>query len=146
MASGHALIAPSVKEKFGWTDSDVCWWCGSARQTREHLFKECITWREEIRELWKEIGEISEGVSKSVQGKKSFLFGRLQGRSLGPGNTSVRDLMADKRFIGPVLRFFRSMGAGKLRGVWFFLPAHLRRGYLRSFVYLLSLIGVVISL
>ena len=39
-------------------DSDLCWWCGSARQTREHLFKECITWKEEIRELWKEIGEI----------------------------------------------------------------------------------------
>ena len=51
------------------------------------------------------------------KGKKDFLLGRLQGRSLGPGNTSVRDLMADKRFIGPVLRFFRSTGVGKLRRV-----------------------------
>ena len=59
LASGHAVIAPFVKERLGWTDSDLCWWCGSARQTREHLFKECITWREEIRELWKEIGGIS---------------------------------------------------------------------------------------
>lgn len=53
LASGHALVAPSVKERFGWIDSDLCWWCGVARQMREHLFKGCVTWRDEIRELQK---------------------------------------------------------------------------------------------
>ena len=43
LASGHAMIAPFIKEKFGWIDSDLCWWCGTARQTREHLFKGCTT-------------------------------------------------------------------------------------------------------
>ena len=33
LASGHAMIAPFVKEKFGWADSDLCWWCGSASPT-----------------------------------------------------------------------------------------------------------------
>lgn len=57
LASGHAMIAPFLKEKFGWIESDTCWWCMTARQTREHLFKECPAWKEEIEELWKEAGE-----------------------------------------------------------------------------------------
>ena len=31
LASGHAMTAPFIKEKFGWIESDICWWCGSAR-------------------------------------------------------------------------------------------------------------------
>ena len=69
LASGHAMIAPFLKEKFGWIRSDVCWWCESGRQTREHLFKECLAWKEEIRELWKEMGEatVTEGDDKRKQ-------------------------------------------------------------------------------
>ena len=80
LSSGHEMIAPFLKEKFGWTDSDSCWWCSGGRQSREHLFKECKTWREEIRTLWKEVGEAS-GSNKSgesgcrYKGKKGFCFG-----------------------------------------------------------------------
>ena len=28
LASGHAMIAPFLKEKFGWVESDSCWRCG----------------------------------------------------------------------------------------------------------------------
>ena len=38
LASGHAMIASFLKEKFGWIKSGICWWCGTGRQTREHLF------------------------------------------------------------------------------------------------------------
>ena len=31
LASGYAMIAPFLKEKFGWIDSDTCWWCSSGR-------------------------------------------------------------------------------------------------------------------
>ena len=34
--SGHALIAPFLKDRLGWIESDVCWWCGGGRQSREH--------------------------------------------------------------------------------------------------------------
>ena len=51
LASGHAMIAPFLKEKFGWVETDTCWRCGTGRQTREHLFKECLTWKEGIRKL-----------------------------------------------------------------------------------------------
>ena len=51
LASGHAMIAPFLKEKFKWVDSDLCWWCTKGRQTREHLFKECPAWKGEIRQL-----------------------------------------------------------------------------------------------
>ena len=44
LASGHTMIAPFLQEKFGWVESDLCWWCTkNTRQTREHLFKECST-------------------------------------------------------------------------------------------------------
>ena len=32
LASGHAMIAPFLKEKFGWVESDQCWWCCCGRQ------------------------------------------------------------------------------------------------------------------
>ena len=41
LASGHAMTAPFLRDKYGWVDSDQCWWCSSGRQSREHLFKEC---------------------------------------------------------------------------------------------------------
>ena len=51
LLSGHAMIAPFLKEKWRWTESDVCWWCEGGRQSREHLFKECKAWKTEVREL-----------------------------------------------------------------------------------------------
>ena len=53
------MTAPFLRDKFKWVDSDQCWWCSSGRQSREHLFKECRAWKNEIRKLWKEVGEIS---------------------------------------------------------------------------------------
>lgn len=50
LASGHAMIAPFLKGKFGCIDSDVCWRCTRGRQSREHLFKEGLIWKDEIRE------------------------------------------------------------------------------------------------
>ena len=40
-------------------------------QTREHLFKECLVWRCQIRALWREVGEASgRGVDRrQEQGK-----------------------------------------------------------------------------
>lgn len=43
LTPGHAMTASFIKKKFGWLESDTCWWCGSTRQTREHHFKECVT-------------------------------------------------------------------------------------------------------
>ena len=44
LLSGHAMIAPLVRERWRWTESDICWWCGKGRQSREHLPKECAAW------------------------------------------------------------------------------------------------------
>ena len=60
---------PFLKDRFGWVDSDLCWWCGSARQTREHLFKECITWKDDIRELWRKVGEASSRDGDTAVGR-----------------------------------------------------------------------------
>ena len=58
LLTGHALIAPFLKEKLKKTDSDQCWWCETGkRQTRDHLFKECGRWKTEINLLWKTIGK-----------------------------------------------------------------------------------------
>ena len=123
LASGHAMTAPFLKEKFKWTDSDICWWCSRGRQTREHLFKECSAWKEEIRKLWKEVGEatIEQGrwTGKSMyKGKKGFGLGvKLGGdqRARGPGNTSVGTLLADERCIPAVLSFLADTRCGQVR-------------------------------
>jgi hypothetical protein len=36
----HVPTAPYLK-RFGRRDDDLCWWCGKAAQTREHLFCHC---------------------------------------------------------------------------------------------------------
>ena len=107
LISGHALTASFTKEKFGWLDSDTCW-CGSARQTRKHLFKERVAWKEEIKELWKNVGEASGLAEKRECTMAGVYKGRKEGFFLGgcrrkdravrrPGNTSIRDLMSDGR-------------------------------------------------
>lgn len=117
------MIAPFLKEKFGWIVSDTCWWCVTGRQTREHLFKECPAWKEEIRKLWKEVGEATaspggvhmQGVYK---GKKGFGL-KIQGREgetvRGPGNTSIRVLLADERCIPAVLSFLKNTKCGQVK-------------------------------
>ena len=117
------MIAPFLKEKFGWIDSDRCWWCGSGRQTREHLFKECSAWKEEIRELWREVGEATGGgraVIRGgiVKGRKGFGL-RMRGQNgktvRGPGNTSIRALLADERCMPAVLSFLRDTKRSQLK-------------------------------
>ena len=124
LASGHAMIAPFLKEKFGWIDSDICWWYTKSRQTREHLFKECSAWKQEIRRLWKEVEEATKGQNQGdgrnrYKGKKGFGFfsetGRGRGRGRGPGNTPVKVLMADERCIPAVLSFLSSTKCGQVK-------------------------------
>ena len=89
----------------------------------EHLFKECITWKEEIRELWK-VGEASgssrvvgNGLVRMYKGRKGFMLGGTQENSGGvirPGNTSVRDLLADRRFTGFATDFPSNTGVGRV--------------------------------
>ena len=117
------MTAPFLKDKFRWTDSDICWWCSRGRQTREHLFKECSTWKEEIRKLWKEVGEATtEKVNwrrrSRYKGAKGFgivtgIGGEWRGR--GPGNTSIGTLLADERCIPAVLSFLANTRCGQVK-------------------------------
>ena len=117
------MIAPFLKDKFGWVDSDQCWWCSSGRQSREHLFKECRAWKKEIRELWKRVGEISnasrDAEDKTLRKgrkkrKKGFGFFSQMYR-VRPGNCTVGKLMSDSRFIEAVLVFLESTQVGLVK-------------------------------
>ena len=55
LMSGHAMMAPFLKDRWKWTDGDTCWRCERGRPSREHLFKERTAWTQETRELWKEV-------------------------------------------------------------------------------------------
>ena len=97
------MLALFLKERFGWVEADIRWWGGSGR---EHCLKRCITWK---LELWKSVGEASgsgKGSDNVYKGKKGFGHG-VRGRN-GPGNTRVRDLLADERFVEAVLEFLRT--------------------------------------
>ena len=107
------MMAPFLKDKFGWIESDSCWWCSGGRQSREHLFKECKTWKEEIGTLWKEMSEISGMCERKCsgnvyKGRKGFCFG-MERRSVRPGNCS------DDRFTEAVLKFLENTGVGKVK-------------------------------
>ena len=119
LSSGHAMIAPFLKEKFGWTESGACRWCSGGRQSREHLSKECKTWKGEIRTLWKEVGEASgdsrsEAPGSIYKGNKAFCFG-MEKSQVRPGDCSVSRLFADPRFSEAVLKFLSNTGVGKIK-------------------------------
>ena len=119
LASGHAMIAPFLRDKFRWIESDSCWWCSGGRQSREHLFKECRVWKDEIRTLWKEVGEISgtreNKMSGNVyKGRKCFCFG-MRRSMVHPGNCSIKKLMSEDRSTEAVLKFLESTGVGKVK-------------------------------
>ena len=109
-------------KNWGWTSSDRCWWCEGGRQSRDHLFKECKTWKKEIAELWKEVGRISgkrkemeddrdEGPYKS---RKGFGFHVRQARAR-PSNTTVRELLSNSRYTNAVLDFLGSTRVGEVK-------------------------------
>ena len=85
------------------------------------MFKECVVWRKEIRELWNTVGEIS-GIdrreSRGVRrGRRGFVLGEAGERRWirRLGNASARGLMSDKRFTEVVLDFLRNTKVGKIK-------------------------------
>jgi hypothetical protein len=58
LMTGHVVIAPYLKHKIKMSDSDSCWWCEKdVHHTREHLFKECPHWKEDIQMFWRKVAE-----------------------------------------------------------------------------------------
>ena len=117
LLSGHAMIAPFLKDRWGWTDSDACWWCDGGRQCRDHLFKECKRWKKELEELWNAVGRIS---GRREEGDGPFKSRRGPGPHAGqararPSNTTVRELLSNSRYTDAVLRFLGGTRVGEVR-------------------------------
>ena len=117
LLSGHAMITPFLKDKWGWTDSDACWWCDGGRQSRDHLFKECRRWEKEIRELWDTVGRTSgrrqEG-NGSFKSRRGFGFHVRQARAR-PSNTTVRELLSSDRYTEAALDFLGKTRVGEVK-------------------------------
>ena len=109
--------SPFLRDKWGWTDSDACWWCDGGRQSRDHLFKECKRWEKEIRELWNAVGRVSgkrqEG-DGPFRSRKGFGFHVRQARAR-PSNTTVRELLSNSRYTEAVLDFLGKTRVGKVK-------------------------------
>ena len=120
LLSGHAMIAPFLRDRWRWTDTDKCWWREKERQTREHLFKECETWKDEIRKLWRTVGDASgkrreeKGLDRPFRSRKGFGFRVRQARAR-PSNTTVRELLSDERYTDAVLDFLKNTRVGEVR-------------------------------
>ena len=116
LSSGHAMIAPFLKERWGWTDTDICW-CNSGRQSREHLFKECKTRTREIIELWTAVGKASgrrKQTDDLLKSRNGFGYGVRQAQAR-PSNTSVRDLLSNEQYTVAVLRFLGDTRVGEVK-------------------------------
>ena len=116
------MIAPFLRDRFGWVESDQCWWCESGRQSREHLFKECRTWKDQIKKLWKKIGEVSGEAVLKTDRSRSKARGRGKGFGLWesggrirPGNCSMSRLFGDSRFTEAILEFLEETEVGKIK-------------------------------
>ena len=61
LLSGHAATGSFLHYRMTGSqrlDSDECLWCNCGkRQSRFHLFTECMAWAPQIRELWRGMGE-----------------------------------------------------------------------------------------
>ena len=120
LLSGHAMTAPFLRERWGWMDTDRCWWCDGGRQSRDHLFKECKTWKDEIRELWETVVNISgkknreEGIDRPFKSRKGFGYHVQQARAR-PSNITIRGLLSDERYTEAVLRFLGSTRVGEVK-------------------------------
>ena len=101
--SGHAMIAPFLKDKWGWIEEDTCWFCRRGRQTRGHQFKEWMRWKEEIREMWRKVG------AESGKGEG----GKARAR---PDNTRVAELLGNERYTRAVLDFLEETEVGCVGG------------------------------
>jgi hypothetical protein len=100
---GHAVIAPYLKYKIKTSDSDTCCWCDiGIRQSREHLFQECLHWKREITELWRRVQRESgwrqyrwRPISALFNERKAtaaWSFRRRRGRLAEDGGTRMHDL------------------------------------------------------
>ena len=117
LLSGHAMIAPFLRDRWGWTESDSCWWCDGGRQSRDHLFKECKRWEKEIRELWSAVGRISgrrESDDGPFKSRRRFGFHVRQARAR-PSNTTVRELLSNSRYTEEVLGFLEKTRVGEVK-------------------------------
>jgi hypothetical protein len=92
LKTGHCLTGQHLH----WTKSrpsPQCWWCASEIQSRDHLFKECVEWKEQQKTLWAEVRKET---------------GRWKSR------WKVRDLLADERCTRAVLDFLSTTDVGRL--------------------------------
>ena len=117
LLSGHSMSAPFLKDRWGWSDTDECWWCNKNRQSREYLFKECTRWKKEIKELWKEVGEASGkrgGHATDFKSRKGFGY-RVKEAKARPSNTPIRELLSDDRYTEAVLAFLKATKVGEVK-------------------------------
>ena len=83
--------------------------------------KECRTWKDQIRKLWKKIGEVSgESTLKDRSRHKDKGRGKgfgvwESGRKVRPGNCSMSRLFGDSRFTTAVLKFLEETDVGKIK-------------------------------
>jgi len=89
LKSAHVRTGVYLK-RFGHRDDDKCLCCGgTVSQTRVHLFRHCIRWRDQPKELWKTVGKVMRwkaGRCRHVQIAELF--------PIEEGNQAVLDFLA----------------------------------------------------
>jgi ribonuclease HI len=102
-ACGHALTGDYLRNTIRKDISDACWFCGDENQqmNRTHLFERCAAFKEEIKQLRKDV----QGALK----EKALAEGRKRWRMRVP----VRELFAQECLTGAVLDFLKATKIGR---------------------------------
>ena len=91
LKTGHCLTGQYLNRTKS-RPTPQCWWCLRPTQTRDHLFKGCVAWKDQQKILWAE-------VTKETERWKS--------------RWKVRDLLAGERCSRAVLDFLATTDVGR---------------------------------
>jgi len=100
MSCAHALTGSHLKTMRK-TNDDSCWHCGSGQQmTRTHLFERCTAFKEQRKQLWKDVGK-AKNDKALAEGKRP------------PRRVCVGRLFAQEEYTEAVMGFLRATKIGR---------------------------------
>ena len=100
LLSGHAMIAPLSRERWGLVDRDTCWWCEKADKAVKISLQSAYMDRRDFqsimergrRGIWRE----SRWRGTYLKSRKGFGY-HVRQASARPRNTAIRNLLPDAR-------------------------------------------------
>ena len=114
------MIAPYLKERWGWIDTDRCWWCDREDRVGSTCSRSVVHGRTRSESYGKRLGTyLGKGKGRKGQTSPSRV-GRVFGIHVRqararPSNITVRELLSNSRYTEAVLDFLGKTRVGEVK-------------------------------